>query len=276
MSKKKHSLKPLKKQAERRIKLSEDLLWGVHPVYEALLQEADKVAEIILLKDKHGPKWEEIIARARQGNIKLTFVQNLKIIGDGAPQIRHQGIVAKMSQASLLPFNELVKKFQKHIENGEIPQVIACDTLQDPHNLGAIIRSAHAAGMTAVLMTREKSAPLSGTAAKSSAGAISHIDISQVTNLVNALEELKKVGAWVFGAVKDNEAQSIYTTDLSVPACIVVGSEGKGIRPLVQKHCDVLISIPMIGTLDSLNSSVAAGVIMFEALRQNLAKKSVE
>ncbi len=276
MSKKNHSQQPLKKHAERRIKFSDDLLWGVHPVYEALLQEADKVAEIILLKDKHGPKWEEIIARARQDNIKLTFVQNLKIIGDGASQIRHQGIVAKMSQASLLPFNELVKKFQKRIENGENPQVIVCDTLQDPHNLGAIIRSAHAAGMTAVLMTREKSAPLSGTAAKSSAGAISHIDISQVTNLVNALQELKKVGAWVFGAVKDNEAQSLYTTDLSVPACIVVGSEGKGIRPLVQKHCDVLISIPMIGTLDSLNSSVAAGVIMFEALRQNLAKKSAE
>lgn len=266
--------KPKKYGNERRIKLSDDLLWGVHPVYEALLQDADKVSEIILLKDKRGSKWEEIIALARSCNIKLSFVQSLKITGDGGQQLRHQGIIAKISQASLLPFGTLVEKFEKRVKNGEIPQIIVCDSLQDPHNLGAIIRSAHAAGMTAVLTTREKSAPLSGTAAKSSAGAISHIDITQVTNLANALQELKRVGAWIFGSVKDTDAQSLYETDLRVPACIVVGSEGKGIRPLVKKQCDMQVSIPMIGTLDSLNSSVAAGVIMFEALRQNIVENS--
>ncbi len=276
MSNKTSSKKNFKTNGDRRIKLSEDLLWGIHPVFEALQQEAGKVAEIILQRDKRGSKWEEIIERARDCKIKLTFVQGIKIIGEGGQQVRHQGIVAKMSQASLIPFAQLVESFKDKVDNGEIPQLIVCDTLQDPHNLGAIIRSAHASGMIAVLITREKSAPLSGTAAKSSAGAISHIDISQVTNLANALQELKKAGAWIFGAVKDIDAQSLYATDFCVPACIVVGSEGKGIRPLVKKQCDLLVSIPMIGKLDSLNSSVAAGVIMFEAMRQNLTQKAVK
>ena len=120
-----------------------------------------------------------------------------------------------------------------------------------------------------MILTRERSAPLSGTAVKASAGAVSHIDICQVTNLVAALKKIKEAGAWVFGAVKDGAAQSLYATDFRLPACVVVGSEGTGIRPLVRRECDILISIPMAGSLDSLNSSVAAAVILFEAMRQN-------
>ncbi len=152
-----------------------------------------------------------------------------------------------------------------------IKVLMICDSLQDPHNLGAIIRSALASGAAGVIVTRERSAPLGGTAAKASAGAMSHIAICQVTNLVAALKDLKNAGFWIFGAVKESEAQSLYATDLTVPSCLVVGSEGKGIRPLVKRECDVLISIPMAGTLDSLNSSVAAAVILFEARRQQLA-----
>ncbi len=257
---------------KRVIKLSDDLLWGIHPVAEALLKEPDRIVELIVQKDKRGSKWEEIINAARQSDIKLSFVTSFKISADDddSRQIRHQGIVARMSSTALLPFELLLQRFEERVKQGELPRLIVCDTIQDPHNLGAIIRSAHASGMSAVVVTREKSAPIGGVAAKSSAGAISHIDISQVTNLATALQQLKKAGAWVFGAVKDNEAQSLYQTDLCLPACIVVGSEGKGIRPLVQKQCDILVSIPMIGQLDSLNSSVAAGVIMFEAMRQNL------
>jgi len=257
---------------ERRIKLSSDLLWGVHPVYEALEQEPERVVELIALKDKRGTKWEEIIDKAKQHRIKISFVTTLKITGENSAEIRHQGIVARTSQVALLPFEDMLIKFTARINNGEHPRLIVCDTLQDPHNLGAIIRSAHASGVTGVVITSEKSAPLGGTAAKASAGAVSHIDISQVTNLATALQQIKKAGGWVFGAVKDAEAQSLYATDLQLPACIVVGGEGKGIRPLVQKQCDVLVSIPMIGKLDSLNSSVAAAVIMFEAMRQGLDK----
>lgn len=257
---------------ERRIRVSDDLLWGVHPVYEALTEEPERIAELILVKEKRGTKWEEIIEMARRAGVNLSFVASLIITGENVSQIRHQGVVARMSQTALLPFESLLKKFEVSVKKGEQPRLIVLDSLQDPHNLGAIIRSAHASGMSGALLTSEKSAPLGGTAAKSSAGAISHIDICQVTNLASALQKLKKAGAWVFGAVKDGEAQSLYNTDFGLPACIVVGSEGKGIRPLIRKQCDVLVSIPMVGNLDSLNSSVAAGVIMFEAMRQSIAK----
>ena len=253
---------------ERKIRLSEDLLWGVHPIYEALEQEPQRISEVFIVKDRRGGKREEIIEKARAAGIKMNFVSSLRLTGEDAYQVRHQGVVAKMSQTSLMPFDDLLDKFDRLVKTGKNPGLIVLDTLQDPHNIGAIIRSAHASGMDGVLVTRERSAPIGGTAAKSAAGAMSHIDICQVTNLAQSLQALKEVGAWIFGAIKDADAKSLYETDLVLPACIVVGSEGSGIRPLVRKQCDVLLSIPMEGKLDSLNSSVAAGVIMFEILRQ--------
>ncbi len=253
---------------ERKIRMSDDLLWGIHPVFEALEQEADRITEVTLVKDRKGGKREEIIEKARAAGIKVNFVAALRLLGENASQVRHQGVVAKMSQANLMPFDDLLEKFETLVKEGRNPRVIVLDTLQDPHNIGAIIRSAHASGFDFVLATRERSAPIGGTAAKSAAGAMSHIAICQVTNLAQALQSLKKVGAWIFGAIKDTEAQSLYESDLVLPAGVVVGSEGSGIRPLVRKQCDVLLSIPMEGQLDSLNSSVAAGVIMFEMLRQ--------
>ncbi len=255
---------------ERKIRMSDDLLWGIHPVFEALEQETDRISEIILVKDRKGGKREDIIEKAKAAGIKINFVAALRLLGENASQVRHQGVVAKMSQTSLMPFDDLLDKFEKLVKEGSNPRIIVLDTLQDPHNVGAIIRSAHASGFDGVLLTRERSAPIGGTAAKSAAGAMSHIDICQVTNLAQALQSLKKVGAWVFGAIKDADAQSLYQADLVLPACVVVGSEGSGIRPLVRKQCDVLLSIPMEGQLDSLNSSVAAGVIMFEMLRQRI------
>lgn len=252
----------------RTIHMDEDLLWGTHPVYEALQQEPERISEIILHNDRKGAKREEIIELAKGAGIKLSFVSSIQLTGPDASQARHQGIVARTSQVPLLPFETMLANFAAGVERGERPRLIILDSMQDPHNLGAIIRSAHAAGVSGVLITRERSAPLGGTAAKASAGAISHIDICQVVNLATALQKLKKAGAWIFGAVKDEAAQSIYKTDFNLPACVVVGSEGQGIRPLVRQQCDVLISIPMEGSLDSLNSSVAAGVIMFEMLRQ--------
>jgi len=256
---------------EKRIRVSDDLLWGTHPVVEALTREPDRVTEVILVKERRGKKQEEIVELARKAGVKVSFVTGLRLSGEGASQVRHQGVLARISASALLDFDQLVEKFAARVAAGERPRLVICDSLQDPHNLGAIIRSALASGAGGVVLTRERSAPLGGVAAKSSAGAMSHIDISQVTNLVSALQKLKRAGAWIFGAVKDEAAQSVYTTDLHVPACIVVGSEGKGIRPLVKKECDILISIPMAGNLDSLNSSVAAAVILFEAMRQSLA-----
>jgi len=252
----------------RTIRMEDGLLWGTHPVFEALEQEPERIAEVVLHADRKGAKRDEIIAMTKGAGIKLSFVASIHLVGPDAAQARHQGVVARTRQTAPLSFETLLAGFAARVQRGEKPQLVALDSIQDPHNLGAIIRSAHASGMSGVLITRERSAPLSGTAAKASAGAISHIDICQVVNLATALQKLKKAGAWIFGAVKDGAAQSIFQTDFNLPACVVVGSEGRGIRPLVRLHCDVLISIPMAGSLDSLNSSVAAGVIMFEMLRQ--------
>jgi 23S rRNA (guanosine2251-2'-O)-methyltransferase len=257
--------------SERKVRLSEDLLWGTHPVFEALEKEPGRFSEIILQKERRGAKIEEIIRLARDLKVKISFVDSIRLVGEGASQVRHQGIVARISEAVFIALEDLIKKVTDLKQNGIVPRLIVCDSLQDPHNLGAIIRSALASGANGVVVTRERSAPIGGTVAKASAGAVSHIDICQVTNLTTTLKMLKEAGFWVFGAVKEGDAQSLYEADLTVPACLVVGSEGKGIRPLVKKECDVLISIPMVGSLDSLNSSVAAAVILFEAMRQSIS-----
>lgn len=254
---------------EHRIRYSDDLLWGVHPILEILKTQPERVLELFLQKDKHGKTWQEIIDSARDLNIKYSFVERIKIIGS-PEQINHQGVVARNAPVPLISLDDLLLAFKRGCENGATPKVIACDSIQDPHNLGAIIRSAHAGGVNQVIVTRDRSARLGGTAAKASAGAISRVQICQVTNLAEALKKLKDAGGWIFGAVKEEQAQSIYQTDFKVPACLVVGNEGSGIRPLVKRHCDVLVSIPMAGEIDSLNSSVAAAVIVFEMLRQSL------
>ncbi len=259
---------------EKRLRLGDDLLWGVHPVFETLDKTPEIVVEVVVQKDRRGGKVEKIVEMARARNIKVTFCESLRLTGEGSQQARHQGLAARVSGAPLTEFAQLVDQCAQRIAAGEAVRLVICDSLQDPHNLGAIIRSALAAGAAGAVVTRERSAPLGGTAAKASAGAMAHLPLCQVTNLVSALKELKKAGFWIFGAVKEDEARSLYDTDLTVPCCLVVGSEGKGLRPLVRRECDLLVSIPMHTSLDSLNSSVAAAVILFEALRQNLAKGS--
>ena len=131
---------------ERKIRMSDDLLWGIHPVFEALEQETDRISEVILVKDRKGGKREEIIEKARAAGIKINFVAGLRLLGENASQVRHQGVVAKMSQASLMVFDDLLEKFERLVLEGKNPRIIVLDTLQDPHNIGAIIRSAHASG----------------------------------------------------------------------------------------------------------------------------------
>ncbi len=265
--KKKRTERPQKN--EYRIRVSDDLIWGVHPVVEMLKGEPGRLSEIYLQKDRRGSKIAEILQLARKAGIKVRFVQALKITGPESAQIRHQGIAARISRAVLLPFETLLGRFTDKVRQGRKPRLMVCDSIQDPHNLGSIIRSAYGSGMDGVIITRDRSAQPGGTAAKSAAGSMAHIDICQVTNLVIALKKLKEAGAWIFGAVKSSTSQSIYKTEFSGPICLVVGNEGTGIRPLVQKECDILVSIPMRAELDSLNSSVAAAVIMFEMLRQS-------
>lgn len=259
---------------ELRIRFSDDLTWGIHPVLELLRTSPERITELTLQKDRRGDSWQEIIDIGRAAGVKITFAERFKIIGSPEGNVTHQGVVAKAAPVALVPFNEILEILERKVRNNQRPRVLACDTLQDPHNLGAIIRSAHASGVGYVLLTRERSAPLGGTAAKAAAGSLSHVSISRVTNLAEALQSLKDIGMWVLGAVKDPDGTSVYQTDLDMPACLVIGNEARGIRPLVRRQCDILVSIPTCGEIESLNSSVAGAVIMFEMYRQRLAAES--
>ena len=259
------------RRGERRIHFSDDLIWGIHPVTETLIGEKQYLKEVFLQKEKRGRNWEQFLGLIKKSGVKYHFLDRISITGAPDGPITHQGVVARVTPVPLIKFTDLLAGFSADMSADMIPRILACDTIQDPHNLGAIIRSAHAAGVNRILLPRERSAPLGGVTAKASAGALSKVDICQVTNLCQALKAIKDAGGWVFGAVKEDVAQSIYQTDFTLPICLVIGSEGQGIRPLVRKQCDVLISIPMVGSLDSLNSSVAGAVIMFEMHRQLLA-----
>ena len=246
------------------------LVWGIHPILEAFKASPCCVKEIFIEKGKKGQRLEELLEIAQQNGIPVTLGQVTP--GDTyrkygfSEQENPQGVSARIIMPTL-SLEELLGKV-KNITKP--PLLLALDSIQDPHNLGAIIRSAVAAGANGLILPKDRSASITGTVIKVSAGAVFHLDICRVTNLVNSFKILKEEGIWIFGTAKDS-SQTVYGADLTVPACLVIGSEGKGLRPLVAEHCDMNISIPMHGSLDSLNASVAAGIILFETVRQRNA-----
>ena len=239
----------------------DDVLWGINTVQEALAVNPRSVTEVLIQKGKAGPRLQQIIDIARQAKVKVRFVDPERL---GVPRsCKHQGIVAHRSEVACLPLDELLE--QASVEAGHI---LILDSIQDPRNLGSILRSALAAGFRWIILTRERSAPLSGTVARTSAGALAHLRISRVVNLSDTLNILKEHGFWIYGTVADPAAESIYRTDFSGNIGLVIGSEGKGIRPLVQKQCDYLVTIPMSTDFNSLNASVAAALVMFEVVHR--------
>jgi len=246
---------------------SDDLLWGINAVWEALQQSAGGISEVFIQQGKAGPRIQQIIDLAKDRGLAVRFVDANRM---HVPRhCRHQGVVARQSEARLMPLEELLESLGSGGRSGEPHKILVLDSIQDPRNLGSILRSALAAGFFHVIMTRERSVPVTGTVARTSAGAVAHLHLCQVVNLADTLKILKERGFWIFGAVVESEASSIYATDFSGPICLVIGSEGKGIRPLVRKQCDFLVTIPMSASFNSLNASVAAAIIMFEIARRS-------
>jgi 23S rRNA (guanosine2251-2'-O)-methyltransferase len=240
----------------------------VHPVREALRTCPDAVREIAVAEGRSGRGLKEILQLADRHAIPVSTLTERGDAFTGQPgkfteSKVSQGVAARI----LMPFLCLQALLEKLRKLSRPPLLLALDSIQDPHNLGAIIRSAVAAGADGIILPRDRSAPLTGTVIKVSAGALFHIDICSVTNLVSSFATLKENGIWIYGAAEES-SQPVYDTDLTGPACLVIGSEGKGLRPLVADHCDLRIAIPMHGALDSLNASVAAGIILFEIARQ--------
>ncbi|MFC1524112.1 23S rRNA (guanosine(2251)-2'-O)-methyltransferase RlmB [Thermodesulfobacteriota bacterium] len=239
-----------------------EFIWGINPILEVLNFQSGRIRELQICKKNLSGKLKIIVNRAEELGIPVIHTKTFQSIS-GSDTMHHQGVIAKIFPHETMTLNALLKKIESHAS----PTLLALDSILDPHNLGAIIRTASAASIAGIILPKDRTAPLSGTTAKVSAGALAHIDICRVTNLAEALKQLKEHGFWIFGAQK-TAATSIYQTEFSGPTCLVIGGEEKGIRPLVQKQCDHAITIPMTGRIDSLNASVAAAIILFEVFRQ--------
>ena len=179
----------------------------------------------------------------------------------------HQGIIAQAAARDYCSIDEILAEAESR---GEAPLLVLCDDLSDPHNLGAIMRSAECAGAHGIIIPKRRSVGLTATVAKASAGAVEYMKVARVANLNSAIAELKEKGVWIFGTAVEGSVP-MYRADLRVPAAIVIGNEGDGISPLVRKNCDMLLSIPMRGRISSLNASAAASILLYEALRQRMA-----
>ncbi|QSX07508.1 23S rRNA (guanosine(2251)-2'-O)-methyltransferase RlmB [Alkalibacter rhizosphaerae] len=239
---------------------------GKNPVLEALRSDVT-IEKIMVAKGRRETGNTEIFDLAKERNIKIQMVDRKKL--DYSTKTgNHQGIIAVATNFS---YYEPEQMIQKAKDLGEDPFIVVLDQLTDPHNFGAIIRSADACGVHGIIITKNRSVDLTPIAVKASAGAAEHMMIGKVTNLAQTLQDLKEKGFWIGGA--DMSGEAYYNTNLKGPLAIVIGSEGKGIGRLVKENCDFTISIPMYGNMESLNASVAAGVLFCEAARQRKGER---
>ncbi|MBP7776096.1 MAG: 23S rRNA (guanosine(2251)-2'-O)-methyltransferase RlmB [Acidobacteria bacterium] len=232
------------------------IVYGIYPVLEAV--RAGRATDVMVAGQ--GERVREIVAAARAAGVSVRTVSP-----DGirrlVPSGVHQGVVARVRASPVTTIENLASG-----EHGP-PLIVVLDGVEDPNNVGAILRSVHAAGATGVVRQTRRAAPLDGGAAKASAGAVHHVPVADVVNIARALEELKALNVWTVGLDADADLQ-YDDVDLTLPTALVVGAEGSGLRRLVKERCDRLASIPMRGQLGSLNVSVAAAVLLFEAVRQ--------
>ena len=240
-----------------------DIIAGRNPVMEAI-RSGRSIESILVAKGERSGSVVAIIAKAKQKNIPVKDVDSKKL-DFLAKGVNHQGIVA---QCAVKEYSTLEDIFALAEERGESPFIIVLDKIEDPHNLGAIIRTAECAGAHGVIIPERRSAGLSYTVEKTSAGALEYMPVVRVKNISAVLQKLKDKGIWVYGADMDGEHYKKVNFDGAV--ALVIGNEGKGISPLVAKDCDVIVSLPMKGKINSLNASVAAGILMYEIADKRL------
>ena len=243
----------------------ENLIMGRNAVREAL--RAGRSIERIWIQTPIAGPLTELYAMAREQKV-VVQESDRKKLDEMTGQGLHQGIVALVSVKDYVPLDDIIAAAR---EKGEDPLLVALDEITDPHNLGAILRSAECAGAHGVIVTRRRSTGLTATVAKVSAGAVEYLPVARVANLSACLRDLKEQGLWVVGA--DMNGEDCYTCDLTGPTVLVIGSEGEGLSRLVRETCDRIVSLPMKGHIDSLNASVAAGVLMYEIARQRRGQK---
>jgi 23S rRNA (guanosine2251-2'-O)-methyltransferase len=240
-------------------------IYGRHPVREALRARPRDVERLFVAAGR-GERLEDLVRAAERQGIPVASVQRRTLAGL-VGDVPHQGVVAAVGAFGYVGVEDLVAVAR---ERAEAPLILALDQVQDPHNLGSLVRSALALGAHGLVVPKDKSCEVTAVVVKASAGATSHLGIARVTNLSRTLSELKAAGLWVVGAAA-GEGQALHDADLTRPLALVIGSEGWGLRRLVSETCDTLVQIPMSGSLGSLNASVAGGILLYEASRQRRA-----
>ena len=242
----------------------EGQLEGRNAVSEAL--KSGRTIDKIFVADGDIDKGlQRLAAQAKEAGAVVVSVDRRKL--DAMSYTRaHQGIIALAAAHEYATIDDILAEAAAR---GEAPLIVICDELSDPHNLGAILRSAECAGAHGVIIPKRRSVGLTATVAKASAGAVEYMKVARVTNINSAISELKDKGVWVFGTAAEGSIP-MYQADLSGPAAIVIGNEGDGMSPLVRKNCDVMVNIPMKGRISSLNASAAASILLYEAVRQRL------
>ena len=244
---------------------ADGIIEGRNAVLEAL-RAGTSIDKIYLARGETDAALGHIASTARDKGIVVVEADRRKLDGMSRTHA-HQGVIALAAVREYASVDDILNAAR---EKGEPPLIVVCDELSDPHNLGAVIRTAECAGAHGVIIPKRRSAGLTAVVAKTSAGAVAHLPVARVPNIPALLKDLKKQGVWVFGTAADGTT-ALYDADLKGPAAIVIGSEGDGMTRLAAENCDFLVSIPMRGKLNSLNASAAAAILLYEAVRQRMA-----
>lgn len=238
-----------------------NVIYGINAVSEALRARGRAFEWVGVAKDRHDLRLQKLIQECRHNSVAVRFLPRVELDRMAATG-SHQGVVAVTSSKQYSDIEDVLAA-----KRGEYSLVIVLDGVEDPHNLGAILRTADAAGADGVVIPERRAVGVTGTVAKASAGASEHLPIAKVTNVARTLEELKAKGLWIVG-LDERGKQSYDSVDYKIDCALVFGAEGKGLHDLVARKCDFLVSIPMLGKVPSLNVSVAAGVVLYEVVRQ--------
>ena len=245
-----------------------DRLTGIHAVHEAL-EAGRALGRIVIARGRRGDRIEDLVRLARSRGVPVRFEDRAQV-DRLAGSREHQGVIAFAASRPAATLEDLIERAAG--DSSQKGLIVLLDGVEDPHNLGAIIRTALAAGAHGVVVPERRAAGLTDVVARASAGALAHLPVAQVTNLVRAMDELKEAGFWLVGL--DERAEKGYAdADFTLPVGIVLGGEGKGLHELTRKRCDLVVSLPTTGPVRSLNVSVTAGVVLFEARRQRRAAK---
>ena len=244
----------------------EGQLEGRNALTEAL-RSGRTIDKVFIASGETDRALQRLAAQAKEAGAVVVPVDRRKLDAMSTTHA-HQGVIALAAAREYATLDDLL---ENAAGKGEAPMLVICDELTDPHNLGAILRSAECVGAHGVIIPKRRSVGLTATVAKASAGAVEYMPVARVTNINAAIADLKEKGVWIFGTAAEGSIP-MYQADLTIPAAIVIGNEGSGMSPLVRKNCDVTVHIPMKGNISSLNASCAASVLLYEALRQRLQK----